>query len=150
MLHAHKDHDGKDGAVDLGTTNHFVAFSVSAISPCSGKLHQDKQLSDSTTVLVAWTLGRRIEKAHGALGHLPGIVFACEQAAISTGRPKRVHYDFENHPQETAKKRTVYRIYGVRKTLKHSQVYPGKFCIELSSHIRDIYLQSLIALPGRR
>ncbi len=37
----------------------------------------------------------------------------------------------------------VYRIYGVRKTLKNSQSYPKDFCIEFAGHLKRVYDKSL-------
>lgn len=37
----------------------------------------------------------------------------------------------------------VHRIYGVRKVLRNSQVYPERFCKELAGHVALIYKRSL-------
>ena len=41
------------------------------------------------------------------------------------------------------KLRRVYRIYGVKKTLAASQVYPDQCCSELARHVHGIYVKSL-------
>ena len=41
---------------------------------------------------------------------------------------------------------TVHRIYGVRKVVRNSQVYPEQFCSEVAGHVDDIYRKSLFSL----